>query len=91
MLTLKYQSKQPGPQYYFQVESSVNFLSKDLVIIAYCSSGTHEDFPSMAQDSLPLVMYAVGSVFTSFSQPAYTMLAASFNVTEVLMCYLRIY
>jgi hypothetical protein len=91
MLTLKYQNKQPGPQYFFQIESSVNFLSKDLVIIAYSSPGTHENFPSMAQDRLPSFKYAVGAVFTSFSQPAYTMLAASFNVAEVLVCYLRIY
>jgi hypothetical protein len=83
MLTLKYQSQQSGPQYYFQIESSLNFLSKDLVIIAYSSSGTRENIPHIGQDRLSSFKYAVGSIFTSFSQPAYTMLAASFSVPEV--------
>lgn len=83
MLTLKYQGKQRGPQYFFQVESSVNFLSKDLVVIAYSSSGALENFTHVTHDQLSSIKYAVGTIFTSFSQPAYTMLASSFNIPEV--------
>lgn len=83
MLTLKYQGKQRGPQYFFQVESSVNFLSKDLVIIAYNTSGSLENFSQITPQGLESFKYVVGSIFSSFTQPKYTMLAASFTDSDV--------
>ena len=83
MLTLKYQGKQRGPQYYFQVESSVNFLSKDLVAIAYSSSSSMENFSNIADQTLNSFKYVVGTAFTSFSQTKYTMMAVSFTDPDV--------
>lgn len=85
MLTLKYQGKQRGPQYFFQIESSVNFLSKDLVIIAYNSSGFQENFSNINEQSLNALKYVVGTIFTSYSQSGYTMMAASFSNAEVIL------
>lgn len=87
MLTLKYQGKQRGPQFYFQVESSVNFLSKDLVAIAYRSSSSLENFSSIADQTLNSFKYVVGTAFTSFSQTKYTMMAVSFTDPDVSILF----
>lgn len=83
MLTLKYQGKQRGPQFYFQIESSVNFLSKDLVAIAYLSSDSLENFSNIADQTLNSFKYVAGTTFTSFSQAKYTMMAISFSDPDV--------
>jgi hypothetical protein len=90
MLTLKYQGKQRGPQYFFQIESPVNFLNKDLVVIAYNSSGFQENFSNINQQSLDALKYVVGTIFTSYSQSGYTMMAASFSNPEVTRLFVLV-
>ena len=85
MLTLKYQSTQRGPVYQFVVESSANFLSRDLALIAYSSSekGLPNNFTHISAHLLSSFRYVQGNIQGTSSKPGLTMLAANFDDSQV--------
>ena len=85
MLTLKYQSTQRGPVYQFVLESSANFLSQDLALIAYSSSEKDipNNFTQISALSLRTLRYVQGNINGTSSKPGLTMMSANFNDSEV--------
>ena len=85
MLTLKYQPTQRAPYYFFQVESSANFLCKDLSIIAYPTKDSKlgDNFTQLSAQALSSMKYVVGIIVQSSSKDGFTMLGASFDDSQV--------
>eukprot|EP01032_Pedospumella_encystans_P012235 gene12235-14168_t len=84
MLTLKYQPTQRGPVYQFVVESSANFLSRDLALIAYSSSekGIPNNFTHITAQSLSFLRYVQGNIQGTSSKLGLTT-AANFDDSQM--------
>ena len=85
MLTLKYPSTQRGPSFIIQVESSFNFLSKDLHLIAYRRSekALSNNFVNVTAEQLQLVDFVRGTILKTTTKAERTIIGVTFQDDNV--------
>jgi hypothetical protein len=78
MLSLQYQGNQRGPVYYFQIESTTNFLSEALVAVAYRANDLADNFTIVNEESFQNIKTSIGTFYSTCLENGHYFAAVSF-------------
>lgn len=86
-LTLKYNRLQQGPIFYFQAESSTNFLCRDLFAIAYTPTESMNYFTTLSNRAIQDLNSSIGNICASHCTNNYCMAVFAFTDVSYLVCH----